>query len=357
MIAAKCFTTEWIEQKSIELKYGDRNLIEKVVRAFSLLDLLIQSGCPLYFKGGTCLMLILGDASRRLSIDIDVVCPPGTQIEHYLNDLSQSGFIRYEMVERKQAGKNVPKSHSKFFYQVAYKGARGDEAFVLLDVLYEDCHYIEVQERELNSAFIETEGQKSIVRVPSVGDILGDKLTAFAPETTGVPYFKNGKPAGLEIIKQLHDIGRLFERVDDLAITAQSFRNIGAIELGYRTLPLDYSLIYSDIWNTALNISLRGQTDKEKFALLQDGINKIKSLIYKGAYYIEDAIIDASRAAYLATLLEHGMTTMEKYSGNPDNLAGLTIENGTMNKLNKLKKSNPEAFFYWYKSSSLLSKE
>ena len=26
------------------------------------------------------------------------------------------------------------------------------------------------------------------------------------------------------------------------------------------------------------------------------------------------------------------------------------IENPTYNKLNKLKKTNPEAFFYWYKS-------
>jgi len=38
MINKECFTTEWIAQKSIELKYNDRNLIEKVIRAFSLLD-------------------------------------------------------------------------------------------------------------------------------------------------------------------------------------------------------------------------------------------------------------------------------------------------------------------------------
>lgn len=78
-------------------------------------------------------MLILGRATNRLSIDIDIMCPPETQIEQYLNNLSQNGFIRYEMVERKQAGKNVPKSHSKFFYQVAYKGAKDVESFILLD--------------------------------------------------------------------------------------------------------------------------------------------------------------------------------------------------------------------------------
>ena len=53
MINKECFTTEWIAQKSIELKYNDKNLIEKVIRAFSLLEMLAASGCPFHFKGGT----------------------------------------------------------------------------------------------------------------------------------------------------------------------------------------------------------------------------------------------------------------------------------------------------------------
>ena len=110
MINKECFTTEWIAQKSIELKYNDKNLIEKVIRAFSLLEMLAASGCPFYFKGGTSLMLILGDGSHRLSIDIDIMCPPGTNIEDYLKDYAQSGFLEYQLVERRQAGKDVPNS-------------------------------------------------------------------------------------------------------------------------------------------------------------------------------------------------------------------------------------------------------
>ena len=50
MINPKCFTTEWIDKKSKELNYPDKNLIEKVIRAFSLLDMLAESGCPFHFK-------------------------------------------------------------------------------------------------------------------------------------------------------------------------------------------------------------------------------------------------------------------------------------------------------------------
>ena len=33
MINKECLTTEWIAQKSTELQYNDKNLIEKVIRA------------------------------------------------------------------------------------------------------------------------------------------------------------------------------------------------------------------------------------------------------------------------------------------------------------------------------------
>ncbi|MBK7097825.1 MAG: hypothetical protein IPH58_05105 [Sphingobacteriales bacterium] len=45
---------------------------------------------------------------------------------------------------------------------------------------------------------------------------MGDKLTAFAPNTTGIPYFKKDDSMSMEIIKQLYDIGNLFDAVTDI---------------------------------------------------------------------------------------------------------------------------------------------
>ena len=100
MIDNKCFTTEWIETKAKELNYSDTNLIEKVIRALSLLDMLARSGCPFHFKGGSCLMLLLHDTPHRLSIDIDIMCPLGTDFERYLASYADCGFIDYKLVER-----------------------------------------------------------------------------------------------------------------------------------------------------------------------------------------------------------------------------------------------------------------
>ena len=98
MIKKECFTTEWIGQVSSALHYNDKNLIEKVIRALSLLEMLVGAGCPLVFKGGTALMLILGKSAHRLSIDIDVICPPGTNIEDYLKAFADFGFTDLEPV-------------------------------------------------------------------------------------------------------------------------------------------------------------------------------------------------------------------------------------------------------------------
>ena len=92
---------------------------------------------------------------------------------------------------------------------------------ILLDVLNEDCHYNEVVTLPVESRFIKTEGELNYVKVPSIGDILGDKLTAYAPNTTGIPYLKNGKDASMEIIKQLYDIARLFEKTEVLETTTK----------------------------------------------------------------------------------------------------------------------------------------
>lgn len=308
MIKKECFTTEWIEQVSSALHYNDKNLIEKVIRALSLLEMLVGAGCPLVFKGGTALMLILGKSAHRLSIDIDVICPPGTNIEDYLKAFTDFGFTDLELVERKQRNDaNIPKSHSKFFYQIAYRNDADAQSYILLDVLYEDVHYLRTRQIAIDSPFIRLEGEALMVTVPSAEDILGDKLTAFAPNTTGIPYYKNGKSCSMEIAKQLYDVGRLFENVSNLQITSQAFHKIAAVELSYRSLGTDAGLVFKDIRQTALCISTRGKAGEGDFNLIQDGIIRVKSFMYKQRYLIDNAIIDAARTAYLATLIEKAL--------------------------------------------------
>lgn len=141
MILPESRNLEWIEKASADNHASNPILVEKVIRAFSLLEALARSGCPFIFKGGSSLMLHFG-SSRRLSIDIDIICPPGTDIEKYWGMYAKDyGFTMVEAVDRIYCS-DVPKTHAKCHYQVSYKTC-SDVDTILLDVLTEDNNYRE----------------------------------------------------------------------------------------------------------------------------------------------------------------------------------------------------------------------
>lgn len=57
-------------------------------------------------------------------------------------------------------------------------------------------------QREIKNELLLTTGENLSVEIPTADCILGDKLTAFAPHTTGI-LLRSGKE--LEIVKQLFD--------------------------------------------------------------------------------------------------------------------------------------------------------
>ena len=103
------------------------------------------------------------------------------------------------------------------------------------------------------------------VSVPRFDDILGDKLTAFAPNTTGIPYQKNGHSQTMEIIKQLYDIGYLFDSVEDLSVVAKTFNEYVVVESGYRGINVNPENVVDDIFQTSLLLGTRDRKGKEIF--------------------------------------------------------------------------------------------
>lgn len=354
MINPESRSLEWITEAVHRLGVHDIALVEKTIRAFSLLEALARSGCPFLFKGGSSLMLHL-NTSKRLSIDIDIICPPGTMIENYLGQYAEEyGFGKVELVAR-ISRTDVPKQHAKFYYEVSYPGNGGQDK-ILLDVLFEETHYSKIVLLPIQSPVLITDESMVMVNLPSHEDLLGDKLTAFAPHTTGIPFFKGEKKCSMEIIKQLFDIASLFDITDDLAITRETFVRFAAIELQYRHQnPDNIQQVLEDIYQTAICICLRGLQNPDEYKLLQDGINRIGSFMIGGKYTLDSAIVNAAKAAYLSKLLETGRNEIHHY--NLDLLGELTdrvLQQPMPTKLNKLKKTHPEAFFYFNEIQAML---
>ena len=222
--------------------------------------------------------------------------------------------------------------------------------YILLDVLYEDTHYEKVNSLSLENPFVKWEGEPVKVNVPSADDILGDKLTAFAPNTSGIPYIKNGLNRNLEIIKQLYDVGRLFDAATDLDCIKTAYGRIVPVEMSYRNLPANSLLSLDDTIATAKCLATRGKSGIGDFEALQNGINRLKSFMYMGKYYIEQASADAAKAAYLAAVIKHDLTGIEKYdSAQPV----VKSEKNLPSAISKMLMGNPEAYFYWSKYAEI----
>ncbi|MEX2409980.1 MAG: nucleotidyl transferase AbiEii/AbiGii toxin family protein [Candidatus Paceibacterota bacterium] len=347
MINQDQLTEIWVQD--ISGRYNaDPILVEKVIRAFLLLEGLVKQNLDFVFKGGTALMLHF-DSSKRLSIDIDIILPDKTaDLENILTSLvNVQDFIRWEMQER-TARSDIEKAHYKLYFKPLHKTGK-DEEYVLLDILFEDIHYANLIELPITSFFVPDAGKPIHVQVPTVEDLLGDKLTAFAPNTTGIPYFKGKDRMSMEIIKQLYDVGNLFDVAEDLRTVKDTFHKFAVAELSYRnTDGLTAEDVLEDIFQTSLSIATIGKSGGANIVELQQGIKRVRSFIHSEKYQLKKAIIHAAKAAYLATILKHDADTLERFKPGI-NMEDWIIEQPFNTRVNKLKKSDPEAFFYWYK--------
>lgn len=347
MINQKQLTWNWVQQVAKKHK-TDPLLIEKVIRALLLLEGLVKQRLPFVFKGGTALMLHF-DSLKRLSIDIDIILPEkeANLVEILKALIGEQGFTRFEL-QKRIAPSNIEKAHFKLFYEpVGTSG--GKEDYVLLDILFEEIHYTQLTKLSVQSSFVPQEGAPVMVDIPSKEGLLGDKLTAFAPNTTGIPYFKEGNSMSMEIIKQLYDIGNLFNEVNDLQVVRETFQKFAVAELAYRNIEeLKPEDVLDDIYQTSLCICTRGKYNKAIFEELKNGITRIRSFVFSEKYHLEKAISHATKAAYLATILKQNVNELERFDPTT-NIKHWIIEQPTNTYLNKLKKSDPESFFYWYK--------
>jgi hypothetical protein len=60
----------------------------------------------------------------------------------------------------------------------------------------------------------------------------------------------------------------------------------------------------------------------------------------------------AAKAAYLSNLIKNNKQKIERF-GDEKSVIPLTIETPHNTKLNKLKKTNPDAFWYWWKATNI----
>jgi hypothetical protein len=344
VITPQTRTLDWVNHIRELYPKRDPILIEKMIMALTLVESLEMSGLDFIFKGGTSILLLLSEP-YRFSIDIDILIPEEKVLDPYFDRILQQEI--FHRIEENRRISTIPKKHFKFYYR-SFVQERED--YILLDILFSESRYPKLSSIEIESPLIDITEQATKVSCPTIECLLGDKLTAFAPNTTGIPY---GRDKELEIAKQLFDVGLLFDNAADLAAVSQTFHQIADQEIKYRKLNISTRDVLLDIINTSVLIGTRGVGSETNFTEINTGIKKMAGYVYRGNFTIDKAIVCAAKSAYLAALILSKRNSFDRFSEDLD-LSDWIIEHPDYSRLNKLKKSSPEAFYYFYQAIKLI---
>lgn len=136
-------------------------------------------------------------------------------------------------------------------------------------------------EKEIKNDLLMTEGENLKVKIPSINCILGDKLTAFAPHTTGI-LLNTGKD--MEVMKQMYDVHTLLNKFDDFDEMISTYNSIIDQEIAYR-----------------------GKTNWEEYRYYVNGIRSLRSHLFEENYSPEIAARKAAKILYLTTCIKKGV--------------------------------------------------
>jgi hypothetical protein len=358
---AENYTAKWLEKQAKALGGCHPGILERCVQAMKLLGLLAATGLPFVFKGGTSLLLHLKNI-RRLSIDVDIVC--GEKAEVVNEVLSQIGrpphFLRWETDERDH--RDLPnRRHFKFYFHSVF--GQNLELPILLDVVEEGRSHHQLTRLPVQTVFLIPE-REILVHLPTIESLLGDKLTAFAPKTIGVPLRNSdGQPGELmQVAKQLFDVGSLFDVVQNFDEVAQTYAKTHALENEYRGGLHTLDAALKDTFDASLALTAMNTRVVDKFPdapLLYRGFQNMRGHYVGQSLQLEDVRRLAGRAGLLAASIRTNSPfdfKTGRYTAANDQIAAVKLASFNRTPfdwLDGVKSVNPEAYFYLHRAIHL----
>lgn len=315
--------------------------------AFGLLEALVRVGMPFIFKGGSSLLLLL-DHPQRLSTDIDIIVEPDVDVHEFIAKASIIfPFKRY--TEQVRTGRNnIVKRHFKFYYDSPLLNR---EFHIILDILYEKNNYSSLVRRKIQNEFLIVDNdQEYCTIIPTANCILGDKMTAFAPHTTGIPI---NAQKDLEIMKHFFDIATLIEIMDDFSEVKATFNSIVMQEIGYRGLNLTGKDVLKDTIRAAICIIGNGMFDPAEFPIFMQGTKAVSNHIFSEKYSGEKAALQACKIICFSACVLTDQNEMIKINRYEEYL-NIKLSSKQYAKLSYIRKLNLESYAYLVEGFRLL---
>ncbi len=331
-----------IEKLRKDLKISDPGIFEKTVRALNLLSGVLKVYPGLIFKGGTAL-LFHKFPPARLSIDIDILLLEKDRVSLAQNVQQIAQDCGFKAVQEDERQSMIPKAHYKFRYDPFF-GAREDS--ILLDIVFCESPYYRLVEKILKDNPLIFSDTAIPVKIPTAEGLFGDKMSAASPKTLGLRLTEG---RDMEYLKQVVDLGVLFDLSVDLQDVRESFARACVMENGFRNTKHSQEDVLNDIAEVAFRYSqwlLKGADNSFKeIESINKGFERLTNhLVVRLAP--DDLKVAFAKIAYMARLMRDTGSIKIIKDVDLSALDGVYFD-GRYKILEGLKKRSAQAYFYW----------
>lgn len=286
--------------------------LEKAIFCLEYVGQLHEEGLNFIFKGGSAVQTLLANKWTRLSIDVDICTDSSKEELEIILDKIYRKFDKkafsHTQREREIRG-NIP----FYLYRIETPAITEKSRMILLDAIGIKPKFA-TQQTPLKTFFFESSAK---VTTPTVGALLGDKLSTIGPTSIGRPL--NDSRNGLEYAKHLFDIGTLQETNFDIKQCKASYTEAIHIQSKIRNKKYPQDECFEDMLFTCQVVSLpqRGgeQAIKEltsskakratsELGILQDGLRRFRPFLAQNISFAwDDLRNNAARTALLIKIL------------------------------------------------------
>lgn len=310
---AETFDPEKIRSLLSEGTINNVANLEKAIFCLEYIGQLQEEGLDFIFKGGSAVQILLGNSWTRLSVDVDI-CTNASQEEFE----SVLGKV-YEKFDNKaflyHSRERVISSDVPFYlYRIETPAITERSRTILLDAIGIKPE-MPTSQTPLKAFFFDSSVE---VTMPTLGALLGDKLSTVGPNTIGRPLRDSRN--GLEYVKHFCDINRLQESDFCFEECAEAFRESIGIQSKVRGKHFTLDECFDDMLFTCQVASLSQQAGEEvadkllqgenkerakrEFRILRDGLRRFRPFLVYGSSFMWDRLrVSAARTALLVKMI------------------------------------------------------
>ncbi len=269
-------------------------ITEQALHCLECVAELNESGLKFIFKGGNSLLLLL-QKPERFSIDVDI-CTDETVgvIEQHLNNITgdQNVFKKWEKRHNKIKA-SVPITSYNLYYTSLFSSSLVNSIAINIH-LKNNCYRTEVRRINCGRLFISSVQTE----VPLPSSIIGEKLLALGPFTTGIPLSKGSNPLRL---KHIFDISQLLQVNPSLSLIRESLHCCIKLENHQQKKNISLNAIIIDIisvlWSSVSPADSFKWGIKEIYNEHKRGLQPFASHLFQPGYSWTQLQIDMSRVA------------------------------------------------------------